>query len=307
MLNLTAYLAPDGFEADLRREIELDPTARVRDCVGRLFVVERDSSVIAAPIAWAQNTWMDARELPIVSIGDGVRQLRAIQRNWALWPVGHHRRAALIEDGLPRLKPKRLVFGEPLPTAPLGSWTLLRPDLMLAAARCSSAVPHGDMLFEEDRTSAPSRAYLKLWEALTVAGIMPRPGETCLDLGASPGGWTWVIASLGAIVASIDKAPLAPAVATMPGVTQRPGSAFALDPAAEPAVDWLFSDVICYPERLLALVERWLAAGKARRFVCTLKFQGETDFITMARFRAIPGSRLVHLTHNKHELTWIKV
>jgi 23S rRNA (cytidine2498-2'-O)-methyltransferase len=263
--------------------------------------------VTAAPIAWAQNTWTDVLEMPIVSIGDAVRQLRAIQRNWALWSVDHHRRAALIEDGLPRLKSKRLVFGDPVPTAPLGAWTLLRPELMLAAARCSSPVPHGEMLFEEDRTSAPSRAYLKLWEALTVAGVMPRPGETCLDLGASPGGWTWVVASLGAAVVSIDKAPLAPAVAAMAGVTWRQGSAFALDPTAEAPVDWLFSDVICYPERLLTLVERWLAAGTARRFVCTLKFQGETDFATMARFRAIPGSRLVHLTHNKHELTWIKV
>ena len=208
---------------------------------------------------------------------------------------------------MPKLKPKPIVFGSPLPAAPLGSWTLLRPDLMLVAGRCTSAVPHGDMPFEEDRTSAPSRAYLKLWEALTIAGVMPRPGETCLDLGASPGGWTWVIASLGAHVTSIDKAPLAPAVAAMPGVTERLTSAFGLDPEVEPPVDWLFSDVICYPERLLTLVERWMKAGKARRFVCTLKFQGETDFATMARFRAIPGSRLLHLSHNKHELTWIKV
>ena len=43
------------------------------------------------------------------------------------------------------------------------------------------------------------------------------------------------------------------------------------------------------------------------RLTTTLKFQGETDFETAARFAAIPGSRLVHLHHNKHELTWIKV
>jgi 23S rRNA (cytidine2498-2'-O)-methyltransferase len=72
-------------------------------------------------------------------------------------------------------------------------------------------------------------------------------------------------------------------------------------------VDWLFCDVVCYPKRLLTLVQKWLAAGSVRRFVCTLKFQGATDFETAQRFAAIPGSRLMHLHHNKHELTWLKL
>jgi 23S rRNA (cytidine2498-2'-O)-methyltransferase len=40
--------------------------------------------------------------------------------------------------------------------------------------------------------------------------------------------------------------------------------------------------------------------------VCTLKFQGATDHAVQAAFAALPG-KLVHLHHNKHELTWIKV
>ena len=72
-------------------------------------------------------------------------------------------------------------------------------------------------------------------------------------------------------------------------------------------IDWLFSDVVCYPARLLALVERWLAAGTCRRFVCTIKFQGETDHAIARRFAAIPGSQLAHLFHNRHELTWSKI
>lgn len=304
---LTGYLAPEDFEAELVHEIGLDPSACVLARHGRLLVVERPADAAAPAMAWAQNTWNDARLLPIASIGDGVRQLRAIQRNWTLWPVANHRRATLIADGLPPLKSKPLVFGEPLPTAPLGGWTLVEPGLILAAARTTSAVPHGEVRFVEDREAPPSRAYLKLWEALTIAGVRPGPGDHCLDLGSSPGGWTWVAASLGATVDSVDKADLDPRVAAMPGVRVRRESAFGLDPALEPAVDWLFSDVICYPERLLRLVERWLAAGTARRVIATLKFQGATDFGTIERFKAIPGSRLVHLFHNKHELTWIKV
>ncbi len=73
------------------------------------------------------------------------------------------------------------------------------------------------------------------------------------------------------------------------------------------AVDWLVCDVIAYPARLLALVQRWMAADAPGRIVCTVKFQGETDAAAMAGFAAVPGGRLMHLFHNKHELTFLWV
>ena len=191
--------------------------------------------------------------------------------------------------------------------APLGSWTLIEEGTLLAAAHCSSPFPNGEARFVEDKTAPPSRAYLKLWEALTLAREHPAPGALCLDLGSSPGGWSWALARLGARVISVDKAPLEPRIAAMPGIEIRRESAFGLDPRALGPIDWLFSDVICYPRRLLGLVERWIAAGTCRRFVCTLKFQGATDHAAARDFAAIPGSRLMHLHHNKHELTWIKL
>lgn len=299
MTELTGYLAADGFLDDLVKELG----AGVREVHGRLVLAEGPER----PAAWAANVWRNPQRIPIASIGDAATKLRAIQRNWALFSHAHHRRAALIAERLPKVSAKPHVFGEPVPAAPLGSWTLLAPDLMLAAPACSSAFPHGEVRFVEDRESSPSRAYLKLWEAFTVLGMRPAPGEVCVDLGACPGGWTWVLATLGARVISVDKAPLDPRVAAMPGVEVRRESAFGLDPRAVPPVDWLLSDVICYPARLLGLVECWLAAGAARRFVCSVKFQGETDFGVIERFRAIPGSRLMHLHHNKHELTWVKL
>jgi 23S rRNA (cytidine2498-2'-O)-methyltransferase len=54
-------------------------------------------------------------------------------------------------------------------------------------------------------------------------------------------------------------------------------------------------------------VKKWLEAGTVGRFACTIKFQGATDFEAMREFAAIPGSRLLHLHHNKHELTWVKL
>ena len=230
-----------------------------------------------------------------------------MQRNWSLYAHAHHRRAALIAEKLPKVSAKPLVFGEAPPAAPLGSWTLLDPATMLAAPRCTSAFPNGEVRFVEDRAAPPSRAYLKLWEAFTLLGTRPAPGELCLDLGSSPGGWTWVLQRLGARVVSIDKAPLDPRIAALAGVEYRCESAFAVEPGTFPRVDWLCSDVVCYPKRLLRLVERWLASGRCRRFVCTIKFQGSTDHDTARRFAAIPGSRLMHLHHNKHELTWVKL
>lgn len=294
----TVYLAAEGFEAELAHEL-----GPLRFAHGRLMAADGPPR----PAAWAQNVWYDPLEIPVRSIKEAARSLRAIQRNWARYPIGHHGRARLIEDLLPPVSAKPLVFPAPAPTAPLGSWTLLDPSTVLAAARCSSPFRHGEARFVEDRAAPPNRAYLKLWEALTLAGAYPGPGDRCLDLGASPGGWTWVLASLGATVISVDKAPLAPAIAALPNVTVRQESAFGLGPAAVGPVDWLFSDVICYPERLLRLVERWRDSGLARRFVCTLKFQAGTDHATACRFAEIPGSRLVHLHHNKHELTWIKL
>ena len=50
-----------------------------------------------------------------------------------------------------------------------------------------------------------------------------------------------------------------------------------------------------------------IAEDKVTNFVCTLKFQAETDHDTTRRFAKIPGSRVVHLHHNKHELTWFRI
>ncbi len=291
----TAYLAAEGYDAPLREELGA-PAAEY----GRLLVYDGE----ARPSAWAQNIWHDVQELPVPSIGQAAKALRALQRNWTLHDYAHHRRAALIVENLPKVSAKPLTFGTPKPTAPLGAFALIAPDKMLAAQRCSSPFPDGECHFIEDRQGPPNRAYLKLWEALTLNGAMPGPGQTCIDLGASPGGWTWVLAKLGADVLAIDKAPLDPEIAKMKGVSYKKDSAFALEPAAAGPVDWLFSDVICYPARLFDLVEKWRAAGMAKNIICTLKFQGPTDHETAKRFAAIPNSRLLHLFHNKHELTW---
>lgn len=298
MSAFTAYLAPEGFE----RELELE-LGDVTERYGRLLVAPGPPR---AP-AWAQNVWLEPERVTIASIKDAARTLRSVQRNWVSCAHDHHRRAALIEAELPVVKSKPIEPFSELPSAPLGSWTLLDRDTLLYSARCSSPFPNGEVRFVEDKEGPPSRAYLKLWELFTLSRQWPKAGERCLDLGSAPGGWTWVLAKLGADVLSVDKAPLDPRVAALSNVEHRLESAFGIDPRSIEPVDWLFSDVICYPPRLYALVERWMAAGAATRFVCTIKFQHETDHETARRFAAIEGSRLVHLSYNRHELTWYRL
>jgi 23S rRNA (cytidine2498-2'-O)-methyltransferase len=293
----SAYLAAGEFEPELEEELRR-AGRRISGWHGRLAL----SPDPPGPSAWALDVWTAPLELPAPSVKAAADALRAIQRNWSLYAATQFRRAALIEERLPPVKARPLLFPEPAPTAPLGAWTLLAPDRMLASPSKASPFINGEVCFIEDREGPPSRAYLKLWEALTRIGRWPAPGESCLDLGASPGGWTWALARLGARVVAVDKAPLDPAVAAMPEVTVRQQSAFGLDPRHHPPVDWLFSDVICYPGRLLALVRRWLEMGKARNLVCTIKFQGATDHGVAAEFAAIPGAVLFHGAQNKHEL-----
>jgi 23S rRNA (cytidine2498-2'-O)-methyltransferase len=298
----SAYLAAEGFEPDLAEELR---RARVRVAAwhGRLAL----SPDPPRASAWALEAWTAPREIAAPSVKAAADALRAIQRNWACYAAQHHRRSALITERLPPVKARPLAFPAPAPQGHLGAWTLLAPDRLLASPTKTSPFVNGEVAFVEDKEGPPSRAYLKLWEALTRLGRYPGPGATCLDLGASPGGWTWALAKLGAQVIAVDKAPLEPRVAAMPGVSVRQESAFGLDPQSLPPVDWLFSDVICYPARLLALVRRWIAAEAARNLVCTIKFQGATDHDVAAEFASIPGAVLFHGAHNKHELTFARL
>jgi len=292
---MTAYLAADGFVDELVAEL-----GQVTSVHGRLILSER----ARRPAAWAADVWLDPVIIPITSISAAVKVLRGIHRYWTPYSFHLHRRIKLISEQLCEDSLVPAVFPAPAPRVSHGGWTLLDEHTILAAKHRSCPWPNGEVEFIEDHTTPPSRAYLKLWELFSRIKVWPKVGERCLDLGACPGGWTWVLQRLGASVVAVDKAPLAPRVARLPGVECRQESAFGLKP--EPT-DWLFSDVICEPARLLKLVERWLAAGTVRNIVCTLKFKETTDHTSARAFAAIPGSRLLHLHHNRHELTWFRL
>lgn len=253
---------------------------------------------------FAQVTWINCQKITISSIGDGIKKLRTLGRNWSLFSISNHRRAQLIQDGLAKYKTEPIPFLAEQPKYPMGGWTLLDPQTIIYSTETTSRYQLGKCEFIEDKNMPPSRAYLKLWEFFTVHHTPPLKHAHVIDMGACPGGWSWVLAQLNLNVISVDKAPLDPKIGALPAITFVQESAFSLAPQKHPEITWFFSDIICYPERLLALIKQWLDAGHVKNFVCTIKFQGAADFKIIDEFLKIPNSKIVHLYHNKHEVMW---
>ncbi len=299
----TAYLAPEGLLEPVIAEI-----GKKHQLFGRLVVTAEPPK----RCFWAQNIWRDTRRFEFDSISEAAKMLRSVQRNWALYAHSSHRRARLIQESLPHVSSKPIVFPAPLPKAPLGSWTLLSPNEILYSIDCSSPFANGEPKFMENKTDPPSRAYLKLWEALTVLEAWPKKGDRCLDAGASPGGWTWALSELGADVTAIDRTALAPDLMRRRNVHFRKGDAFALTPESGERFDWIFSDVACYPEKLVDWLLPWMKSAPKTNFVCTMKFQGMASRVSdregaIEKLAAVSGAWIGHLAANKHELTFTRI
>ena len=131
-----------------------------------------------------------------------------------------------------------------------------------------SPFPKGEIPVASDK-SAPSRAFSKLVEAELRLGRGVQGDETCVDLGAAPGSWTYVAVSRGASVIAVDRSPLREDLMHSPQVDFRPGDAFRFQPPRP--VDWLLCDVIAAPDRTAELLAEWLRRGWCRHFVVTLK------------------------------------
>jgi 23S rRNA (cytidine2498-2'-O)-methyltransferase len=173
-----------------------------------------------------------------------------------------------------------------------------------------------------DDDAAPSRSYLKVEEAYIVLGREPRAGETVVDLGAAPGGWSYSAAKRGARVIAVDNGPLKGGALNHPLIEHRLEDAFRFRPSfAEPTAgaahmkvgcDWLFCDLVEEPHHVMRnLVTPWLEARWCRRFVINLKF-GHVDSLALLReireagspfMRHATGVRIRHLYHDREEFT----
>lgn len=164
--------------------------------------------------------------------------------------------------------------------------------------------PAGEVPVAVDK-SAPSRAFAKLVEAEARLGVSIGAGQTCVDLGACPGSWSYVALRRGASVTAVDRSPLRGDLMEHPRLTFHPGDAFAFRP--ETPVDWLICDVIAAPERSLALLRQWLSEGWCRNFVVTVKFKGTVDYPLLDPLKAYLPTvcsdfRLTRLCANRNEV-----
>lgn len=295
----TAHLSFPGFKEELINELQL---ANVK------ILEQKDRLVCSAPTSlqplWSQCTWKNPVWIEISSIADASQKLKKLSSLWMNYDFHLHRRSILIQEKLLRLSPKPLTYLKPPPSKIFGAWTLWSESLLLASAETSSVLPLGLAQFQEDK-SLPSRAYLKLWELFTLHEPPPLAQQRVIDLGSAPGGWTWVLANLDCQVISVDKAKLDERLLKRKNVERLKKDAFSLEPETVGAVDVVFSDIICEPQRLYDLTQKWIASGLCKKLICTIKFKGATDFAMIQKFSQIPGSRLVHLCANKHEITWI--
>jgi 23S rRNA (cytidine2498-2'-O)-methyltransferase len=153
----------------------------------------------------------------------------------------------------------------------------------------------------------PSRSARKLEEALAWAGIAPGRGETCIDLGAAPGGWTWIARRRGARVIAIDPGALRPDVAADAGVRHLRASAFGYDP--EQPVDWLLCDMAWRPLEVAALLARYARRRDARFLIANFKLPMKRKAEMVARLSEVLQSagwqalRCRQLYHDRDEVT----
>lgn len=164
----------------------------------------------------------------------------------------------------------------------------------------------GGVVPVEDDKRPPSRAFKKLREALWHMDAAFERGQTVVDLGACPGGWTFVAVEGGARVTAVDRSELAPELMRHPDVTFVAADAFAWKPAAP--VDWLICDVIAFPQRTQELLQAWTSQRWCRQLCVTVKFRGDEHYAVLEQVKALMARHSAdfvvrQLTHNKNECT----
>ncbi len=167
-----------------------------------------------------------------------------------------------------------------------------------------SPFARGFIPWAEDK-AAPSRAFAKVVESELRLGRQISAGETVVDLGASPGSWSYVALQRGARVTAIDRSELREDLMRNPRLHFETADAFKYKPPH--TVDWLICDVIAAPQRSIDLLLEWLREKRMRNFIVTIKFKGDDEYPLLSRLKeeAPPlcaDFRLTRLCANKNEV-----
>ena len=164
-----------------------------------------------------------------------------------------------------------------------------------------------------DHPRAPSRSFLKAEEAFALFGQSPVRGELVIDLGASPGGWSFSAAERGATVCAVDNGPLRAGALEHPHITHIREDAFHYRPPGGRRCDWLLCDLLEDPNRVVEqILLPWLDAGFCRRFVVNLKVGKMDPVELLRRLRGVESTglnprcerlKVRQLFHDREEIT----
>jgi 23S rRNA (cytidine2498-2'-O)-methyltransferase len=138
----------------------------------------------------------------------------------------------------------------------------------------SSAWPMGIPRLRRLR-DAPSRSAQKLEEALLVLltdeqrSRLVQPGMLAVDLGAAPGGWSWIMARQGVRVNAVDNGKLSDTAMATGLIEHIRADGFNYRP--NKPVDWLLCDMVEQPSRIAELIGLWFVRGLCRHAIFNLK------------------------------------
>jgi 23S rRNA (cytidine2498-2'-O)-methyltransferase len=164
-------------------------------------------------------------------------------------------------------------------------------------------------------SDAPSRSALKLEEALlTLLGpdereALLKPGMTAADLGAAPGGWTWVLTRQHLRVTAVDNGPLRAHVMDTGLVEHLRADGFQWKPSQP--LDWMVCDMVEQPRRVAERMATWFREGWCRHAVFNLKLpmkkRWDETRLCLDLFAAQCGQpvrvRARQLYHDREEIT----
>lgn len=123
---------------------------------------------------------------------------------------------------------------------------------------------------------APSRSTLKLEEAFYV--FVPydewderlAAGMRAVDLGASPGGWTYQLVKRYMMVSAVDNGPMDVRLMETGQVKHFREDGFKFVPKRNP-IQWLVCDMVEKPNKVTELMGKWLVNGWCREAIFNLK------------------------------------
>ena len=331
-------LCQHGYESLLARELGAAGLAPTETGLGwaRAELVGGDAVKHSlADLCFPSLTLLAPRELKGESVNQLAQQLAEFffeslrgERLETVWPCFFHtvpevpglgRRASAVEKAFGELLKKKLSRVAKLATPDLprgagparGLFVFFADFGRVFVAREAGL---GGQRRMADDERAPSRSYLKIEEAYIILGREPQTGETVVDLGAAPGGWSFSAAKRGAKVIAVDNGPLKGGAYGHAQIDHRCEDAFNFKPPAGEVFDWMFCDLVEQPHHVMQnIAAPWLAGGWCRHFVINLKF-GHVDALgLLAEIRA-PGSpfaahasnlRIRHLYHDREEFTLV--